>query len=128
MTSSPLPAQCTSYVSNNDGTRHATYNTTTFSDYEAFATTVTWVRFEEPAGTLLANCPILPEGCGAQFPGWYTGLYPSIAGDVTYGLVCYTSNTDLCFDSSSVLITNCNGYYVFYLRDPPILDMRYCTI
>ena len=128
VTTRSLPAQCTNYTLNTDETRRPPYTSTSSCDYEAFDVIPTWVRFQDPAGTLLATCPMSPNTCGTQFPGWYTGLYPSTAGDITYGVVCYVSDSDLCFETSGVIITNCNGYYVFYLRDPPTCDMRYCTI
>lgn len=89
-----------------------------------------WVRFTGSGGTLLASCPIDTYRCGADAPGWYSGIYPSLAGGVTAGFVCYNFYDDLCYWSNWAIITNCNGYYIFYLAAPSTCTvvLRYCTI
>ncbi len=87
-----------------------------------------WVRFSGSAGTLLANCPIVYNHCDTSATGWYSGIYPSAAGGNTTGNVCYNWLGNTCTWSNSISITNCNGYYVFYLSAPPQCSLRYCTI
>jgi hypothetical protein len=76
----------------------------------------------------MASCPIDPSGCGADAPGWYSGVYPSLAGGVIGGFVCFNAYDDLCFYLVLTLVTNCNGFYIYYLSAPPSCDLRYCTI
>ena len=75
----------------------------------------------------LASCPIDSNGCGAVAPGWYSGLYPALAGAVTYGLVCFNDNGNVCDTSIPILVTNCNGFYIYHLQDPLASNQRYCT-
>ncbi len=65
--------------------------------------------------------------CGTSATGWYTGSYPS-AGSTTSGTVCYYWGGNTCYWSNSIQVTNCNGYYVFYLTSTPTCSLRYCTI
>jgi len=66
--------------------------------------------------------------CGTYAAGWYTGIYPSMAGDTTGGIVCFSFLSNYCYWTILILVTNCNGFYVYYLQEPPDCDMRYCTI
>lgn len=123
-----LPSQCSSYTTiNDDNTRSPDYTATVSCDDVTFPAP-TWTRFTGSGGTLLANCPIEDFRCGAAVTGWYTGIYPSMAGDTTSGTVCFSYNSDYCAMTSIALVTNCNGFYVYYLRAPDYCDLRYCTI
>lgn len=128
VTSSPLPAQCSSYTTIEDDTRSPYYTGATSCDNAVFTTTPTWVRFSGSGGTILASCPIEGTICGADAPGWYSGIYPALAGYTTSGFVCFSFSSDYCSWSLMILVTNCNGFYVYYLKEPPACDLRYCTI
>ena len=130
ITSTSLPVQCSSYMLITDGTRHASQTGLGACDQSLFSSIPTWVRFDVAAGTMLATCQLDAGGCNANAPGWYSGIYPSQAGQTTNGTVCYTwyLPTHPCFWSNSISITNCNGYYVFALVSPPACNLRYCTI
>ncbi|CAF3810211.1 unnamed protein product [Rotaria sp. Silwood1] len=128
VTASSLPAQCSNYTSITDDTRSPDYTVLSTCDDTIFSTTPMWVRFTGSSGTLIASCPIDTDRCGAAAPGWYSGVYPSWAGSVTSGFVCYNYNGDLCYWTSWILVTNCNGFYVYYLYAPPTCILRYCTI
>jgi hypothetical protein len=129
VTSNPLPSQCFNYTSITDGTRNAASTASGGCDNSTFPSTPIWIRFSGAAGTMLANCAIEPYHCGANSPGWYTGLYPTTAGYTTNGTVCYAwMDGATCFYSNSVSITNCNNYYVFALVQPTTCSLRYCTI
>jgi len=128
ITGSPLPDECVNYTTITDSTRSPDYSATSTCDTAVFSTTPIWVRFTGSGGTLLANCPIDTYRCGTDAPGWYSGVYPSLAGAVTSGFVCFTYSDDFCYATSFILITNCNGFYVYYLQQPPYCPMRYCTI
>lgn len=113
---------------NIDGTRNAAYGNNDTCDLTAFSSTPMWIRFSGAAGTLLANCPVNIYHCGARSTGWYTGIYPSAAGDTTNGTVCYNWPGNTCVYSNSISVTNCNGYYVYALINTPTCFLRYCTI
>ncbi|CAF3401364.1 unnamed protein product [Rotaria sp. Silwood2] len=119
VTASSLPAQCSNYTTITDDTRSPDYTVSSSCDDTIFSTTPMWVRFTGSSGTLLASCPIDTGRCGADAPGWYSGVHPSLAGSVTSGFVCYNFDGDLCYWTSWILVTNCNGFYVYYLYAPP---------
>ena len=87
-----------------------------------------WVRFSGAAGTMLATCPVHYTNCDTNSAGWYSGMFPSLAGDTTSGTVCYSWLTNTCLYNNTISVTNCNGYYVFALTSSPRCSLRYCTI
>jgi hypothetical protein len=129
ITVTPLPAECSAYTNINDSTRRSNNNTGSSSscDQTLFATT-TWVRFTGAAGVSLANCPVPVNNCGTAVTGWYSGIYPAVAGNTTGGVVCYNWTQNTCSWQTDIQITNCNGYYVYELSAPPTCNARYCTI
>ncbi|CAF1162534.1 unnamed protein product [Adineta steineri] len=128
-TSSALPPQCSTATIITDATRKAT-NTVFASlcDQSSGLSGTGWYRFSGGAGTILANYVVPVNQCGTQATGSYTGAYPSTAGSTSSGTVCYNWSGNSCMWSNSISITNCNGYYVFYLPTPPVCSLRYCTI
>jgi hypothetical protein len=67
--------------------------------------------------------------CGASYPAWYNGTYPSTAGSTISSTVCVHVSGSLCSTSYpiSISVTNCNGFYVFYLPSATNFNIRYCT-
>ena len=128
VTLSPLPNQCSNYTTIADPTRNPSDMSASSCDSLTFTSLPMWVRFTGSGGSLLASCPIAGSSCATDHPGWYSGLYPSTAGGISYGIVCYIYDDNACQDSNPILITNCNGFYVYYLNAPPSCDERYCTI
>ncbi len=129
ITLSSLPEQCDSYtIIADDDTRSPDYTGATFCDDTTFNSTPEWVRFTGSGGTILASCPINISSCGADAPGWYSGIYPSSAGTIGSGYVCFNYFSNDCYWTNFILVTNCNGFYVFYLTAPPACNLRYCTI
>ncbi|CAM2713347.1 unnamed protein product [Rotaria socialis] len=128
VTSSSLPDQCSNYITITDSTRSPDYSASSSCDNATFSTSSAWFRFTGSGGTLLASCPIEEYRCGTDFPGWYSGIYPSLAGAVTSGFVCYNAYGNLCYFTNWILITNCNGFYIYYLTQPLECNLRYCTI
>jgi hypothetical protein len=123
-----LPPECLSYTNNSDSTRRA-YNEDggTSCDDVLFSGPL-WIRFIGGSGSLLANCVVPFRHCGATTPGWYSGLYPASIGGTTTGNVCYNWGTNTCMWTTPISVTNCNGFYVFFLSAPPICNARFCTI
>lgn len=124
---SALPVQCDNYLNISDRTRLAYNENGGTSCDDVLFPTPTWIRFIGGSGRLLANCPVPVRRCGATTPGWYSGVYPSSVGATTSGNVCYNWDTNTCKWSTPISVTNCNGFYIFYLSAPPICDARFCT-
>ncbi len=76
---------------------------------------------------MLISSVVSMNMCGTTATGWYTGSYPSV-GSTTTGFVCYYGSSNLCNWSNSIQVTNCNGYYVYYLSTTPSCSLRYCTM
>ncbi len=128
VTLTALPAQCTSYSLVNDSTRSAGNSGGVGCDLPGPFNTTGWFRFSGAGGTILANCAVTANSCGTQSSGWYNGVYPSTAGDTINGTVCFNWIWGTCSYTATVSVTNCNGYYVFYLGTPPQCNLRYCTV
>lgn len=87
----------------------------------------TWVRFLPPAGTHIPPYAQSTSMCGTHATGWYSGSYPTTAGSSVAGTICYNWSGLSCNWSSSVTITHCGTYFVFWLIDPPVCSLRICT-
>ncbi|CAM4949999.1 unnamed protein product [Rotaria socialis] len=125
-----LPAQCSTYVSNTDATRSATYSgvgSSTCDSPTPFGSNPAWVRFSGAAGTQLATTVVSSSLCSTSATGWYSGVMPSSAGTTNNGTVCYNWTGLSCWQSNIISVTNCNGYYVFLLPATPSCSYRYCT-
>jgi len=77
---------------------------------------------------MLPNSAVAYNLCDTQATGWYNGVYPSTVGSTNTGTVCYHWTSSTCQWSNSVSVTNCNGYYVFYLTRPSVCNLRVCTV
>jgi hypothetical protein len=128
ITVTPVPSQCTSYMNISDPTRLASSVSNSAPCDQTLFTTLTWVRFTGAGGISLSNCPVTLDRCGATVPGWYSGVYPAIAGQLTVGAVCFNWANNTCNYQTNIQVTNCNGYYVYQLPPPPVCNARYCTI
>ncbi|CAF2146670.1 unnamed protein product [Rotaria magnacalcarata] len=125
-----LPGQCSNYTSNTDATRNAAYSgvgSSTCDNPTPFGYNPTWVRFSGAAGTQLANTVVNSSLCSTSATGWYSGVMPSSAGTTNNGTVCYNWSGLSCWQSNTISVTNCNGYYVFLLPATPSCSYRYCT-
>ncbi|CAF0756178.1 unnamed protein product [Rotaria sordida] len=124
---SSLPSQCSSYTINAESTRNTGYTTCCYCD-NSLATG--WYRFISPAGTQLATSPLSQSYCGTSYPGWFNGSFPTTVGGLTTGTVCVNYGGNLCYSTfsvTSILVTNCGDFYIFYLRAMPSCNSRYCT-
>jgi hypothetical protein len=82
-----------------------------------------------PGGTMIANYNVGGSHCNTDATGYYTGSYPSTVGGSTTGPLCYTFSTYVCNWSNQLQITNCNGYYVYYIVGPaPYCNLGVCTM
>ena len=85
-----------------------------------------WYRFQEPAGTQLANSTVSVKHCGTNAPGWLNGAHPSVLGENVIRQVCFSWVGNSCFTSTNVEIKKCGGYYLYKLNTVPICDIKYC--
>ena len=122
-----LPYQCTTYTLNQDSTRYYTYYCSScYCDGLSG-----WYRFSGVAGTRLISSPVSTGYCGANYPGWFNGTHPTTVGATSIGTGCVNVNGVLCqapYSVLSVYVTNCNGFYVYYLTPFSYCYSRYCTI
>jgi hypothetical protein len=122
-----LPSQCTSYTINNDSTRNIAYGTGSFCDNTL---TSGWYRFMGGAGTQITTTYVSRDTCATYYGGSYNGSVPSTVGTTTLGTLCLNNNGYLCYaawSGSLIAITNCSGYYVYYLSPIANCNSRYCT-
>jgi hypothetical protein len=124
-----LPSQCSSYTSITDATRLATYSTVSSGCDSPgnLGSLPGWFRFSGSGGTALVNYVVAISHCNTDAPGWYTGSNPAV-GSTTSGTVCFNWSSNSCYWSSSIQVTNCNGYYVYYLVSTSACSLRYCTM
>ena len=129
--SANLPSQCSTYMTNSDPTRLSTFTTCNSAcPYDSTGYfTAGWYRFTGGAGNQLAGIPSSTYTCGAPYPAWYNGTYPSTPGSTMSSMICVHYNNVLCSSSYplTVSITNCNGFYVYYLQPTSTSAIRYCT-
>lgn len=129
--STATPPQCFNYTNNTDLTRNADYTASInyCDDGSPFNDTAPlWIRFLDPAGTLIANAPIPPNHCGTIATGWYAGQYPTAFYTTATSIVCYYYTTNTCVACNLISITNCETFYIFLLPAPPFCNYRYCTL
>ncbi len=128
-TTTALPSQCSSYTVNSDSTRYYTYSgATTYCDNSSpFGTSPTWIRFTGATGTQLANGVISMNQCGTVSTGYYVGSLPTVAMTVQ-GTVCFSASGNTCSNPTLISVTNCNGFYIYYLPAVPFCYARYCTM
>lgn len=124
-----LPSQCSAYTTDSDPTRHYTYNSTTSAcdNSNPFGTSSVWIRFTGAPGSALANGAVPVNRCGTTMSGYYNGTLPSV-GATVQGTVCFASNANTCFNPTTISVTNCNGFYIYYLTAVPSCPARYCTV
>ncbi|CAF1181130.1 unnamed protein product [Rotaria magnacalcarata] len=123
-----LPSQCSSYTNNTDSTRNAGYYCGSCYCDNGLATG--WYRFTGSAGTQLVTSPISTGYCGTNYPGWFNGTLPTTVGGLSSGFLCINYVGTVCYfpySLDSIIVTNCSGFYVFYLRATPYCYSRYCT-
>ncbi len=92
--------------------------------------TAAWYRFSGAAGTRLSTTSVSSYSCGTYYPGWFNGSLPSTVGATASGTVCANVNGNLCYapySVNSILVTNCDSFYVFFLTPMSTCNSRYCT-
>lgn len=120
----PLPAHCIKYKTINDITRRQSIVNRV--KVKCDKTLVPgWYRMIGKQGTYIPNKCVGKNRCGTHAPGWVVGIYPPKYKTIRRK-VCYHWNKNCCHWHNFIKITNCGGFYVFYLNKPPVCSLRYC--
>ena len=85
-----------------------------------------WYRFQEPAGTQLADSIVPKEHCGTHATGWLNGTHPAGLGETAIQQVCFNWAGNSCWQNTDVEIKNCGGYYLYKLKAVPGCSLKYC--
>ena len=89
-----------------------------------------WYRFTMPAGTRIPeSSPGINPGyhCGTVAPGWLSGKHPTSTAESVEVKYCFDYNGESCAESTEGKITNCGGFFVYYLENTPECALRYCA-
>ena len=87
-----------------------------------------YYRMMEPAGTQLPEYAPGDYHCGTLYPGWLNGSHPDRSGEEVEMTVCVDGdrgNERDCYRKIDIKVTNCKGYYVYFLPELGSLA-RYC--
>ena len=85
-----------------------------------------WYRFEEPAGTQLADSIVPERHCGTHATGWLNGTHPAVLGENVIRQVCFNWVSNSCWINTNVEIKNCGGFYLYKLKATPGCALKYC--
>jgi len=125
-----LPSQCTNYKQLSSANRKRTYGSGYYCDKDSRGGDYTgpaWYRVVGSAGSRLTENNPGDSKCSSHATGYLTEGHPSLRGSEKTVKVCFHVNSNQCRWQSSVKITNCGDYFVYYLQDTPGCDYRYCT-
>lgn len=121
-----MPYQCYSYITIDDASRLTSVGYGTACDSYVFTSSTTWVRFNGTGGTQMPTSSPGEYCCGTEMSGWYDGTMPAFGATVS-GSVCYAYSIYSCYYATTILVTNCDSFYVYGLVAPSLCDSRYCT-
>ena len=85
-----------------------------------------WYRFEEPAGTQMADSIVPGRHCGTDATGWLNGTHPAVLGENVIRQVCFNWDGNSCWRKTNVEIKNCGGFYLYKLKDTQTCSLKYC--
>ena len=75
---------------------------------------------------MLTSCA-LSERCGAQAPGWLSGINSAREDGIVHGQACFNFRKDCCYYSLPVQIKKCSDFFVYKLQEVhPIIPGQYC--
>ena len=109
--------ECSDYMTLDEDWRNVGATGAVYCDRDEVALNA-WYRFEGPAGTMMPEWAPDAYQCSTHAPGWLDGAHPG-PGDSGEIHTCWHWSGDTCLWESETTVTNCGGYYVYYLRDLP---------
>ena len=87
-----------------------------------------WYRFTMPAGTRIPESSPGYSHCCTSASGWLSGKHPTSTSESVDVKFCFDIDVDKsCRWSTEGKITNCGGFFVYYLENTPLCALRYCT-
>lgn len=86
-----------------------------------------WYRFTSFNGSQMPEQSQPSFHCGTHSPIWLEGGHPTQQNVVHHRKACVSSFGYRCFDSLSIYVVNCSGYYVYYLRPLYYCAAAYCA-
>ena len=83
-----------------------------------------WYRFTSFGGTKMPETVVPEYRCGTHDPVWLKEPHPTVAEGTLVRKACINSfgMNNGCFHTFDISITNCGGYFVYYLG-----PLRYCA-
>ena len=76
--------------------------------------------------------PIIVEEdyCGTHAPGYIksSAVHPKMTDEVVRAKVCFHWDSNTCKWSTTIKIRNCETFFIYYLVEPLVCRLRYCTI
>ncbi len=119
-----LPPECTSATLLDDATRSVNFGGSGGCDNGLAAG---WYRMVGGSGTKMPTSPPPDYHCNSDAPGWLNGIEPSFGQGAMDRQMCFSFLGNPCSWSEPGKVTNCNGYFVYFLN--PVswgCSGRYC--
>ena len=64
--------------------------------------------------------------CATHAPGWLNGVHPGIEEGIVNRQVCFNWSGNNCNWNAQIQVVACPGYYLYYLPNTPVCNLRYC--
>jgi len=120
-----LADACKNYQNVTDAERKYDYVTEEYNS-KCDDTLNGWYRFQGAAGTkMVTTCPPR-DRCGANFPAWLSAHHPTVAEGAVDKKVCINKFEGCCEGSAFIQVKNCGSYYIYYLKELPHCNFRFC--
>lgn len=88
-----------------------------------------WYRFDSYAGGKMPTQKVDEMRCGTVHPVWMRGSHPTVAEGVVQRTACINFYDMLngCLASLSIMVRNCQGFFVYYLGPTHSCSLAYCA-
>jgi hypothetical protein len=124
-------APCTSYTTINDPSRNVAqsglYGSCDVGPLFNASNGGSWIRFVGPGGTIISLAPPNVTRCGGYLTGWFDGTLPTTLGSTINASVYFSNPLTIFPFCVTVSVTQCSGFYVYFLPPAPACNGRYCT-
>ena len=116
--------ECSNYQEIDDSTRSRGYQSNSYKCDNSMATK--WYRFRGASGNGMPTSCVSTHRCGTHAPGWLDGNHPTVAQGIVSAKVCFHWSNNCCRWSTYIRVRNCDGFFVYELKKPPVCHLRYC--
>ena len=117
-------SECQYYQTINSADRKITYGASTILCDSGIGPG--WFSFQGAAGKRMSTSCSPTWRCKTHTPSWLNGGHPSVAAGQVNRQVCFHSNKNCCWSSTTITVRNCGYYYVYYFSGTPTCSLRYC--